>query len=146
MKPTPEFKHARTIGVLNIISGIVIIIYSICHLILEAIGDMMFSQSIPSDILLQDLLLVALGVFVIITGVLAKNKMAWVVVLIGSICAIPTILGILSLILISRPTWAKSSYIQQTKTMKWTAMAALIVVILVVSFGIGILCYLFSRP
>jgi hypothetical protein len=100
MKATIKLPYVKTIGVLTIISGTVYLLIAICNLILEAFGAWIYDQWIPDEILRGDILLFLLGFFIIVTGVFALNKIGWVVVLIGSICSIPVILGIPALVLV----------------------------------------------
>jgi hypothetical protein len=89
--------RSRVIGTLIIISGIIYMIGTVVYPILSSMYSTPWKP--PADFIYGGIFFFIFGVFVVITGVLANKRKAWILVFIGSVCAIPAILGIPALIL-----------------------------------------------
>jgi hypothetical protein len=98
MNAENKFPHSKTIGNLEKVSGVIYILVALVYLFISCVG-MALDQTIPDRSFIT-LILFALGVFVIVAGVFADDPSARIFVLIGSVCAIPVILGIPALVLI----------------------------------------------
>jgi uncharacterized membrane protein HdeD (DUF308 family) len=92
-----NWSKSTILGILNIISGVILIYGSIICLGLHALAGS--SESVMSGLTYAAIILFVLGVFTIIAGVFALKRRAWNLVIVGSGFAMLTLIGIPAFIL-----------------------------------------------